>query len=238
MKKTVLLSCFLLGIMGYSFAQSSIEFIPMAGYTFPEKLNFNNAYGRLGDAVNLGGSFQFNFSRRFGLELMYNRVDATAKMYDYGGSVNRTPFYQTQAGINYIMLGPVSTVQVPGSPVHLFFGALLGAAIYTPGPDDLSSNAGLAWGLQTGANIYFNSRLGLRLSARLLSGTAPDQGSGYYLGSFGESHNGYYANPSIYQFGFNAGLIIGLGRPLAEYRRPVRQQQRRPAPHPRRYYYY
>jgi hypothetical protein len=134
------------------------------------------------------------------------------------------------------MLGPVSSVQVPGSPVHLFFGALLGAAIYTPGPDDMNSNAALAWGLQTGANIYFNPRLGLRLGARLLSGTAPEQGSGYYLGSFGENHGGYYSNPSIYQFSFNAGLIVGLGRVIPEYRRPVRQP--RPAPRPRRYYYY
>ncbi|MDP4128968.1 MAG: hypothetical protein Q8918_04955 [Bacteroidota bacterium] len=236
MKKTIWLTCFLFGLLGLSFGQSSIEFIPMAGYTFPEKLNFNDSYGRLGDAINLGGSFQFNFNRHFGLELMYDRVDATAKMYDYGSPINRAPFYQTQAGINYIMLGPVSTVQVPGSPVHLFFGVLLGAAVYTPGPDDLSSNAGLAWGLQTGANIYFTRRVGLRISARLLSGTAPDQGSGYYLGSFGESHNGYYSNPSIYQFGLNAGLIIGLGHALPEYRRTERQ--RRHAPRPRRYYYY
>ena len=238
MKKTILLTGLMLGILGISFSQSSIEFIPMGGYTFPEKLNFDQSYGRIGDAFNVGGSFQFNFNRHFGLELMYNRVDATAKMYDYGNPVNRPPFYQTQTGINYIMLGPVSTAQVPGSPVHLFFGALLGAAIYTPGPDDLSSNVGFAWGLQTGANIYFTRRLGLRISGRLLSGAAPNHGSGYYFGSFGESHGGFFSNPSIYQLGFNAGLVIGLGQALPEYKRAERTPHRRPASHPRRYYYY
>jgi hypothetical protein len=237
MKKASLLTVLMMSILGFCYSQSSIEFIPMAGYTFPEKLNFDHAYGRIGDAVNIGGSFQFNFNRHFGLELMYNRVDAQAKMYDYGMPVNQGSFYQTRAGINYIMLGPVTTVQVPGSPVHLFFGGLLGAAIFTPGPDDMASNAGLAWGLQTGANIYFTRRLGLRVSARLLSSMAPDRGSGYYFGSFGDTHSNFFTNPSIYQFGLNAGLVIGLGKPSKEYKRPVRTH-RRAEPRPRRYYYY
>ncbi|HEY4154122.1 MAG TPA: hypothetical protein VGM24_01805 [Puia sp.] len=237
MKKTIWITVLMFGIMGYSFGQSAIEFIPMGGYTFPDKLSFDHSFGRIEDGYNVGGSFQFNFNRHFGLELMYNRVDAQAKMYDYGSSMSQAPFYQTRSATNYIMLGPVSSVQVPGSPVQLFFGAMLGAAIYTPGPDDFSSNASFAWGLQTGTNIYFTRRLGLRLSARLLSATASDHGSGYYFGSFGESHGGYFSNPPIYQFGFNAGLVIGLGRALPEYRRPARPQ-RRPAPHPRRYYYY
>jgi hypothetical protein len=237
MKKTISLAGLMFVLLGFSYGQSSIEFIPMAGYTFPDKLNFDQSYGRISGGLNLGGSFQFNFSRHFGLELMYDRMDAPAKMYNYGGSIDQAPIYQTQSGTNYIMVSPVSTVQVPGSPVHLFFGALLGAAIYTPGPTNFSSNAGFAWGLQTGANIYFTQRLGLRISARLLSAEAPGQGSGYYFGSFGENHGGYYTNPSIYQFGFNAGLIIGLGRPLAEYKRPQRTYRRSPPPQ-RRYYYY
>ncbi len=235
MKKTIWLTGLMLGILGFSFGQTSIEFIPTAGYTFPDRLDFNQSYGRIGDAVNLGGSFQFNFSQRFGLELMYDRVGAPAKMYDYPSHADQAPFYQTQAGINYIMAGPVSSVQVPGSPVHLFFGALIGAAINTPGPTDLSGNAGFAWGLQTGTDIFFNPRLGLRISARLLSAEPPGGGSGYYFGSFGETNGGYFSNPSIYQFSFNAGLIIGLGRPLPQY---VRQQRSYRRPPPRRYYYY
>lgn len=238
MKKTIWITVLMMGMMGYSFGQSSIEFIPTAGYTFPDKLSFDHSFGRIDGGLNVGGSVQFNFTRNFGLELMYNRVDATARMYDYGSNMNSTPFYRTQAGINYILIGPISSIQVPGSPIHLFFGGMLGAAIYTPGPDDFSSNAGFAWGLQTGTNIYFTRRLGLRLSARLLSATPSNHGSGYYFGSFGESHGGYFSNPPIYQFGFNAGLIIGLGQASKVQEHSVRPQRRRPAPRQRRYYYY
>ncbi len=235
MKKTIWLTGLMLGILSFSFGQTSIEFIPMGGYTFADKLDFNQSYGRISDGINEGASFQFNFSRRFGLELMYDRMDAPAKMWDYGTPINSAPFYQTQAGLNYIMVGPVSRIQVPGSPVHLFFGALIGASIYTPGPADFSSNAAFAWGLQTGTDIYFSPRLGLRISARLLSAEAPGSGSGFYFGSFGESHSGFYTNPTVYQFGLNAGLIIGLGRIIPEYRQPQRTYRRPPPP---RYYYY
>ena len=144
---------------------------------------------------------------------MYNRVDATAKMYDYGSTINQTPFYRTQAGINYIMLGPGFQHSGSGiSGASVFWRVCSERPFIRPGPDDFSSNAGFAWGLQTGTNIYFTRRLGLRLSARLLSATPSNHGSGYYFGSFGESHGGYFSNPPIYQFGFNAGLIIGLGQ--------------------------
>jgi len=238
MKKTIWITFLTLGIIGYSFGQSSIEFIPTAGYTFPDKLSFDQSFGRIDDGLNLGGSVQFNFTRNFGLELMYNRVDADAKMYDYGSNMSSRPFYQTHAGINYILIGPISSVQVPGSPVHLFFGGMLGAAVYTPGTDDFSGNAGFAWGLQTGTNIYFTRKLGLRLSARLLSATPSNHGSGYYFGSFGENHGGYFSNPPIYQFGFNAGLIIGLGQASKVQQRPARPERRSHVPRPRRYYYY
>ena len=41
MKKGILLSAFLCCILGAS-AQTSIEFIPIGGYTFADKLNFNS----------------------------------------------------------------------------------------------------------------------------------------------------------------------------------------------------
>jgi hypothetical protein len=235
MKKT-LLSVTIMLTAAVAFSQTSIEFIPAAGYTFSEKINFNNAYGRIGDGLNFGGSFQFNFSRGFGLELMYQRMDPVAKMYNYPSNVIEAPYYTVSPGINYAMIGPVQSVGVPGAPVRLFLGPLIGAAIFTPGPDDNSSNAKFAWGLQAGTNIYFAPWIGLRLSARLLSAVEPYDG-GYYFGSFGDRQgngNGYSGGSSIYQFGFNAGLILGLGRPFPE-RKPKAYHR---TPQPKRYYYY
>jgi hypothetical protein len=234
MKKLLLLSGLLCGMISISLAQSSIEFIPQGGYTFADRLNFNNTFGRIDAGFNYGGSFQFNFNRHFGFELMYNRMQVPAKLYNYGALPGDAPIYQTSAGINYIMAGPVSSFPLPGSPVALFFGADLGAAIFTPSPNSFSSNAAFAYGFQFGANIYVDPKVGIRLSGRLL-GTAPTS-SGYYFGGWGDPGGYYYSNPGIVQFGFNVGIIIGLGKTLPEYQKP--QRRYRTPPPPRKYYYY
>ncbi len=160
-------------------------------------------------------------------------MQAPAKLYNYGAIPGDAPTYQTSAGINYIMAGPVSRFPLPGSPVSLFMGADLGAAIFTPSPNSFSSNAAFAYGFQAGADIFVDPQFGIRLSARLL-GTAPTS-SGYYFGYWGDPGGSYYSNPGLLQFGFNVGLIIGLGRVLPVYQHPAGQP--RPV-HPRKYYYY
>jgi hypothetical protein len=233
MKKWILLSGLMCCMFGVSFAQSSIEFIPTGGYTFGDKLDFANTFGRIDAAFNYGGSFQFNFNRHIGIEIAYNRMQAPAKLYNYGDTPGDAPTYQTNAGINYIMAGPVSRFPLPESPVSLFMGADLGAAIFTPSPNSFSSNAAFAYGFQAGADIFVDPQFGIRLSARLL-GTAPTS-SGYYFGYWGDPGGSYFTNPGLLQFGFNVGLIIGLGKVLPAYQHPVRQ------PHPqhqRKYYYY
>jgi len=233
MKKLILLSGLLCCMFG-AFAQSSIEFIPMGGYTFADKVNFNSTFGRIDAGFNYGGSFQFNFNRHLGLEIMYNRMQVPAKLYDYGAVPGDQPLYETSAGINYIMAGPVSRFPLPGSPVSLFMGADLGAAIFTPSPNSFSSNAAFAYGFQFGADIFPDPRFGIRLSGRLL-GTAPTS-SGYYFGGWGDPGGYYSFNPGIVQFGFNIGFIIGLGQVLPEYHKAVRAP--RPPKQPRKYYYY
>jgi Outer membrane protein beta-barrel domain len=233
MKKGILLPALMCCMFG-AFAQSSIEFIPLGGYTFSDKVNFYSTFGKIDAGFNYGGSFQFNFNRRIGLELMYNRMQVPANLYNYGAVPGDKPLYSTSAGINYIMAGPVSSFPVPGSPVTIFVGADLGAAIFTPSPNSFSSNAAFAYGFQFGTNIYVDPRFGIRLSGRLL-GTAPSS-SGYYFGGWGDP-GGYYATtPGLVQFGFNIGFIIGLGSVLPEYHKQARPP-RAPRP-PRRYYYY
>ena len=233
MKKWPLLSGIMCCMFGISFAQSSIEFIPTGGYTFGDKLNFANTFGRIDAAFNYGGSFQFNFNRHMGIEVAYNRMQAPAKLYNYGAIPGDAPTYQTSAGINYIMAGPVTRFPLPESPVSLFMGADLGAAIFTPSPNSFSSNAAFAYGFQAGADIFVDPQFGIRLSARLL-GTAPTS-SGYYFGYWGDPGGSYFTNPGLLQFGFNLGIIIGLGKVLPAYQHAVMQPR---PPHPRKYYYY
>jgi hypothetical protein len=233
MKKWILSSGLLCCIFGASFAQSSIEFIPTGGYTFGDKMDFSNSFGKVDPGFNYGGSFQFNFNRHFGIEVMYNRMQVPAKLYGYGAVPGDDPTYQTSAGINYIMAGPVSRFPLPGSPVSLFMGADLGAAIFTPSPNSFSSNAAFAYGFQFGTDIFVDPRFGIRLSGRLL-GTAPTS-SGYYFGNFGDPGGYYISNPGLVQFGFNVGIIIGLGKELPAYQKAARPHRER---QPRKYYYY
>jgi hypothetical protein len=232
MKKGLLFSLCLCCMFGVSLAQSSIELIPQGGYTFADKVNFDNSFGRINEGFNYGGSLQFNFNRHIGIEFMYNRMDVPAEIYNYGAVPGDAPLYQTNAGINYVMAGPVSSFPLPNSPANLFFGADLGAAFFSPSPNDFSSNVKFAYGFQFGTNIYIDPRVGIRLSGRLL-GVAPT--NGYYFGGWGYPGGYYGYHPGIVQFGFNVGIIIGLGQVLPAYQKAAR------VPHshqPRKYYYY
>ena len=76
MKKIFLLSVILILIRMSSIAQTTIELILSAGYTFADQVNFYDYYGRIEGAANWGGSLMFNVNRNFGVELMYQRIDA------------------------------------------------------------------------------------------------------------------------------------------------------------------
>jgi hypothetical protein len=232
MKKGILLSAIFCCVYGFSFAQTSLEVIPQGGYTFADKVNFYNTFGRIDEGFNYGGSLQFNMNRHIGIEFLYNRMDVPAQLYNYGALPGDVPLYQTNAGINYIMAGPVTTFPLPNSPANLFFGADLGAAIFSPHPDDFSSNVRFAYGFQFGTNIYFNPYFGIRLSGRLL-GTAPS--SSYYFGGWGDPYGYYSVNPGLVQFGFNVGLIFGFGEILPAFQKVARPPHPR---QPRKYYYY
>ena len=86
-------------------------------------------------------------------------MQVPAKLYNYGAIPGDAPTYQTSAGINYIMAGPVTSFPLPESPVSLFMGADLGAAIFTPSPNSFSSNATFAYGFQAGADIFVDPNL-------------------------------------------------------------------------------
>ena len=213
-----------------AYAQTSVEFIPSAGYTFADRMDFRDTYGKIDGSLNLGGSFLFNFNRRFGLELMYSHMGTTSGIYQYGFN-NGAQVSSGNLSFDYIMAGPVQSFNIPGSSVRPFIGAMLGAAVLSPGVDGYSNDVKFAWGLQLGTNIYFTPRIGLRLKAQL---TAPADASqdGFYAGT-DASHAPYVAYADVYQFSLNAGLVIGLGRVLP----PLRPMPyRRRAPGYRRYY--
>jgi len=232
MKRWMLTSTFALLMMSASFAQTYFELMPSAGYTFSDRQNFYNAYGKVDGNVNYGGSVMFNVNRLFGLELLYNHTGTTSGAYQYG---EPTPLSKGNLAIDYFMFGPVQTFNIPGSPVRPFIGAMLGASVFTPGEFGYSTDTKFTYGLQLGTNVYVTPRFGFRFKAQLLAPVS-GSGEGYYVGS---TNSPAYAD--IYQFSLNAGLVIGLGRVLPELRpRPRPQRPRgyryRYPPYP--YYYH
>lgn len=218
-----------------SFAQTSVELIPTAGYTFASRTDFYDTYGRVSDGLNLGGSIKFNLNRSFGIEVLYSHMNTSSGLYDYG-----YPHIQRAGGdlaLDYIMAGPVQSFTIPNSTVRPFIGVLLGAAVLTPGvtATDNTSDTRFAMGFQLGTNIYLSPRFGIQLKAQLLSPVDATGGSFYYS-NYG-SGGGISSTSSIYQFSLGGGLIIGLGRvlPAQTYHRT---RSYRPRPRPYRYYYY
>ena len=228
----ILPAIFLLAIR--SFAQTSVELIPTAGFTFASRTDFYDTYGRLGNGGNFGGAVNFNINRSIGIEVLYNHMNTVSGLYQYGP--DHTPLAEGRLGLDYIMIGPVQSFTIPNSTVRPFIGAMLGAAILTPGGDGgagYSSDTKFAVGFQLGTNIYVSPRVGIQVKAQLLS-PVDGAGGGFYFSNYG-SGGGLNSYSSIYQFSLGGGLIIGLGRVLPEqvYRRPAR----RPGPRHYRYYY-
>ncbi len=233
-KRTIILILTILTGIG-AFAQSSVELVPTAGYTFASHTDFYSNYGRIEDGLNLGGSINFNFSRSFGIEVLYSHMAASSGIYNYGdaqkvsgGNVN----------LDYIMAGPVTSFSIPNSTVRPFIGFLLGAAILTPdansGATYTTSDSRFAAGFQLGTNIYFSPRFGIQLKGQVL---APVDGAigGFYFSNYGAGA-GINTYSSTYQFSLSGGLIIGLGKVLQDHPRGPAGHYR-PAPRYYRYYY-
>jgi hypothetical protein len=238
MKKKVIVLATLIICSAKIFAQTYVEFVPTAGYTFNDRVGFNNSYAKIDGSANFGGSFLFNINRRIGFDLLYSHMSTTSGFYDFNNNApGVTKISIGNLNLDYIMLGPVQTFDIPNSPVRPFIGAMLGASIFTPGILENANDVKFTWGVQAGTNIYFTPWFGLRLKAQLL---APVDGSngGFYAGnsSSGQPVETYPAD--VLQFSLNAGLVIGLGKemPLLRPRAHVRRPRYRPYPPPYRYY--
>jgi hypothetical protein len=226
MRRKILILPVMLLLAAQSFAQTSVELIPQFGYTFPARNDFYNDYGHVAGSLNVGAAVDFNVTRSFGFEILYNHQSTSSGIYNYGydggnflGGGNLSQ--------DYIMGGFVFSGTIPNSTVRPFLGVLLGADIITPGTIGYTSNTYFATGLQLGTNIFISPRVGIQLKAQLLTPVGSAGGAYYYSNYYG---GGINPNQSIYSFTLGGGLIIGLGRIL-----PAQVYRARPRP---RYRYY
>jgi hypothetical protein len=211
MRKMLLILPAVFFLSARSFAQTSVEFIPTVGYTFPSRTDYYDSYGRIAGGLSYGGSIKFNATPGFGIEVLYSHMNTTSGLYYYGP--DQAPIDEGNLQLDYIMAGPVVSFPIPNSTVRPFIGALLGAAVLTPDASSgYSSDTRFAAGFQLGTNLYVSPRVGIQLKAQLLSPVDAAGGSIFFSNYGGGGGIDTYS--SLYQFSLSAGLIIGLGRVL------------------------
>ena len=198
-------------------AQSSGSFLLnlYGGYTFSDKIDFDESYARVEDGFEYGVGFEYFVMDNASVELKYNRLDTRMPLYTRGMTINGglPPGTQVNAGddkgaINYILadytyyFGSSSQKAVP------YFGGGLGVAILeTP---KSGSGTYFAWEIKTGVKIKTNSIVSINLNAYLQSMSAAvgyDYYWDYYWGPVAVTD---YA--STFQFGLGAVLSFNVNK--------------------------
>ncbi|PZF73253.1 porin family protein [Taibaiella soli] len=170
------------------------------GYTFQDKVSFSNSYGYIKEAAHWGLSAEFFMDRLRTLELLYQRMDTHAPLYDgyFGTQLNHD---NDKAGLNYIMIGGVN--YIPASPTVMPYGGInLGVCVVTNKEDYTATK--FAIGGKLGVKIKASPVVGIKLQAQLLS-VVQGAGGGFYVGTGGSGY-GVSTYSTVLQFGFTGGL--------------------------------
>lgn len=198
-------------------AQSAQSFLlnVYGGYTFKDKVDFDNSYAYVNDGFEYGAGLEYFFMENSSIELKYNRLDTRMPLYTKIG-LNEgaiSPGTQVNKGddkgaINYILadytyyFGSSSQKAIP------FLGAGAGIAILeTP---QSGSGTYFAWEIKGGVKIKTDSPLSINLHAYLQSMSAAvgyDYYWDYYWGPVAVND---YA--STFQFGLGASLSYDFSK--------------------------
>ncbi|MEP0710901.1 outer membrane beta-barrel protein [Algoriphagus sp.] len=218
--KKALSTLFLLAALAAASNAQEIRINTYAGYIFKDKVDSyysSSSYynGQIQDGLRWGGGIEYHIPNRGAIELQYLRQDTNAPtVYQdggiFGGVVQNTDF---DLAINWLMLNgtryfPVSEVVEP------FAGAGIGMGIFNVGnPDNGRENSAtkFAWNIRGGSNFWVSPNVALRVQASLYSATQAI-GGGLYFGTGGASA-GLSSYSTMYQFGFEGGLVFRIPQP-------------------------
>lgn len=199
MKKLVL-ALTLLASVYTAQGQGDITLLTFGNWTFADKFETYYGYGKIQDAVQWGGGFEFEIQPGQAVELIYLRSDHDA-YYDAG----LTQRLDGQIGINYILLG--ATGYKPFNDKVSGFGTFdMGAAFTSNIEETLNTNnvTKFALGGRLGVKIAPSDKVSVRLHAQLLS---PVQwfGGGFYFGT-GGSGASVTTGSTIFQFSLGGSI--------------------------------
>ncbi|MCA6074464.1 outer membrane beta-barrel protein [Fulvivirga sedimenti] len=216
MKKIIIAAILFLGINFSGLAQE-VRLNTYAGYVFKDRVDSyysSSSYfdGTIQDGFRWGAGIEFHIPGRGAVEIQYLRQDTNAPT-TYrdsgflGGDIQFTNF---DLAINYILIN--GTRYFPtGGPVEPFVGMGAGLGIFnTTNPDNGNNRNAtkFSWQLRGGTNIWLADRVAIRIEASLLSAVQA-VGGGLYFGTGGVGA-GLSTYSSMYQFGFDGGLVFRL----------------------------
>jgi len=216
--KTILL-LLLVTIPAMLFAQNrgEIRLNGYASYVFDD--HFSSYYsatdyydGTLKGGLLWGAGLEYILAPHQGIELMYFRQDthSPTTYYDPYSPFDPVKNRDFDVALNHIFLGSTRYFRVT-DVVEPYGGIKLGVAII--GVSNSVNNQSntvvkFAWGLKGGTNLWFSSRVGLKLEAGLNSVTQA-VGGGLYFDYTGVSA-GTVSYSTILMFSLGGGLVVNL----------------------------
>jgi len=215
MKKNVLLLFGLL--LSAMVTAQELRLNTYAGYVFKDRFDSyysSSSYfeGTVQDGFRWGAGLEFHIPNKAAIELQYLRQDTEAPTTYadggiFGGDIQFTVF---DLGINYILLN--GTRYFPtGGAFEPFAGLGGGLGIFNVSNPETSrsdNSTKFTWQLRAGSNIWVNERIALRVQASLVS-VVQGVGGGLYFGT-GGAGAGLSSYSSMYQFGFDGGIVVRL----------------------------
>lgn len=198
MKKIAILSLALV-VIQFAVSAQSIGLFGGGGYTFGDNFDTEFGYGRINESGHWNTGLIFNVNENYGIKLMFQQQPTTGKLTDfiYGtGSGDVNVSYILAAGQRYLPFSDAAKG---------YFGLQLGMAIFGS-PEASSTVEKFAWGLDLGFEVNPSPVIGVRIGGQML---VPVQafGGGFYVGT-GGSGAGVSTYSTLWQFGFNGGLVI------------------------------
>jgi outer membrane protein W len=189
-------------------AQSSKSFLlnVYGGYTFSDKVEYDNAYGYVEDGFEYGIGLEYFFIENNSIELKYNRLDTKLPLYALPLR-NQVNAGDDKGAVNYILADYTYYFGSNSQKALPFVGAGAGVSILeTP---KSGNGTYFAWEIKAGVKIKTNSPVSINLHAYLQSMSAA-VGNDYYWTYIGIVGVTDYV--STYQFGLGASFSYDFSK--------------------------
>ena len=194
---SLLLFALLLSPMAFAQDSGTMSLNLYGGYTFSDRVDYNNSYGYVEEAFQYGGGLEYFYYQNNSIELKYLRTDNHMPVYGpLGAQLNQG---DDKGAINYILVGGTSYFGSSSQTALPYIGAGLGVGIIES-PQN-GNGTTFAWDLKVGLKIKTESVVSVNLNAYMQSVSAAVS-DGYYYG--------YYDYVALYQFGLGAVLSFNF----------------------------